>query len=107
MVRGFAAATCSINASWFSGSERLGRSVPSLIHSYANTMATSDFFARAAATWSKVAGLLAAVLLAAVWPLRVAAWAVPVGSGASEWQPARARARARETLEGRIRVCSP
>ena len=33
IVRGLAAATCSINASWFSGSERLGRSVPSLIHS--------------------------------------------------------------------------
>src|SRR6201999_928925 len=48
-VRGLAAATCSINASWFSGRERLGRSVPSLIHSYANTIATSHFAASAAA----------------------------------------------------------
>ena len=31
MVRGLASATCSMSASWLSGSERLGRSVPSLI----------------------------------------------------------------------------
>ena len=32
MVRGFAAATCSISASWLSGSDRLGKSIPSLVH---------------------------------------------------------------------------
>src|ERR1700676_3936997 len=48
MVRGFAEATWSIMASWLSGNDKFGRSMSSLVHWCANTMATSDSLARVA-----------------------------------------------------------
>src|ERR1700716_3782951 len=48
IVRGFAEATWSIIASWLSGKDKLGRSMSSLAHWCAKTMATSDSLARAA-----------------------------------------------------------
>src|ERR1700692_2661390 len=48
IVCGFAEATWSIIASWLSGNDKFGRSKSSLVHWCANTIATSDCFARAA-----------------------------------------------------------
>src|ERR1035441_3243077 len=57
MVWELAAATAATSASWLSGSERLGRSRPSLAGWLQNTMATSDALASAAAAAGSVPAL--------------------------------------------------
>ena len=57
IVRGFAAATALTSRSWLSGSERLGRSRPSLAGWLTKTMATLEVLARAAAATGFVPAL--------------------------------------------------